>query len=513
MSTTTTTTAQGDPEATLSAPTTPYPTLEDGQPRDYGMLIGGGWVPAASGETIDVISPIDRFTVVARTPRGRAEDADRAVGAARAAFPAWAATSFTERQRALLRIADDLEPLVEDLARLTAVDTGNAIRTQARPEAQGLVTAFRYFAGLAGEVKGVTLPTGDDALSYSRRLPLGVVAGILPWNSPLMIAAFKLPAALVAGNTVVLKAAEDAPLTILELAAVCQRHLPDGVLNVVTGYGAEVGEALVVHEDVDKVSFTGSTATGSGVASKAGGRLAHVSLELGGKSPCVVFPDSDTDEVVEQVLLATRFARQGQSCTSGSRLFLHDDVHDSFLDKLVARVSALKVGDPRDEASDIGCIINERQWQRVQGYIEDGLAQEGVEVAYDGRPALTVGEPGFYHAPMILTQVSNDWRIAREEIFGPVLSVIRWHDEDEVVAMANDSHYGLAAFVFGKDLGAALRTAHRIESGWVQVNQGGGQQVGQSYGGMKASGQGREYSLEGMLEGFTQIQQVNVRLV
>ena len=490
----------------------PFPTLETDRPRDYGMLIGGEEVPAATGETIDVITPIDRDRVVARVPRGRAEDADRAVRAARAAYPGWAALSSVDRQRALLRIADDLEPLVEDLARLTAVDTGNAIRTQARPEASLLVTAFRYFAGLAGETKGVTLPTGDDALSYTRRLPLGVVAAILPWNSPLMIAAFKLPAALVTGNTVVLKAAEDAPTTILELAAVCQRHLPAGVVNVVTGYGPEVGEALVTHDDVDKVSFTGSTVTGAGVAARAGERLAHVSLELGGKSPCIVFPDSDTDEVVEQVLMATRFARQGQSCTSGSRLFLHEDVHDSFLEKLVDRVSRLTVGDPREEATDIGCIINQRQWDRVQGYVEDGLSTEGVHVAYDGRPALEVGEPGFYHAPMILSQVSNDWRIAREEIFGPVLSVLRWRDEDEVVRMANDTHYGLAAFVFARDVSAALRTAHRIESGWVQVNQGGGQQVGQSYGGMKSSGHGREFSLEGMLEGFTQIQQVNVRL-
>ncbi|MFK5633912.1 MULTISPECIES: aldehyde dehydrogenase family protein [unclassified Ornithinimicrobium] len=490
----------------------PFPDFGAAEPRDYRMLIGGEWVTAVAGETIEVITPIDRHRVIARTPRGRAEDADRAVTAARAAYPAWSRAVFTDRQRALLRIADDLELMVEDLARLTSLDTGNALRTQARPEAELLVQTFRYFAGLAGERKGVTLPTGDDALSYTRRLPLGVVAGILPWNSPLLIAAFKLPAAIVSGNTLVLKAAEDAPTTILELAEVCQRHLPPGVLNVLTGYGPEVGEALVQHPGVDKVSFTGSTATGSGVAARAGQRLAHVSLELGGKSPCVVFPDSDTDEVVDQVLLATRFARQGQSCTSGSRLFLHEDVHDSFLDKLVAKVSRLRVGDPREETSDIGCIINERQWQRVQGYLDDGLAQEGVGVAYDGRSALTVGEPGFYHAPVILTQVANDWRIAREEIFGPVLSVLRWRDEDEVVRMANDSHYGLAAFVFSRDIGAALRTAHRIESGWVQVNQGGGQQVGQSYGGMKASGQGREFSLEGMLEGFTQIQQVNVRL-
>lgn len=489
-----------------------FPTFEADTPRRYRMLIGGSWVDAADGQRIDVITPIDRHRVIATIPRAGEVDADRAVAAARAAQPGWAALPFTERQRALLRIADDLEAVVEDLAALTALDTGNAIRTQARPEAGLLVGAFRYFAGLAGELKGVTLPTGSDALSLTRRLPLGVVAGILPWNSPLMIAAFKLPAALVSGNAMVLKAAEDAPTTVLELAEICARHLPEGVLNVVTGYGPEIGEALVDHPGVDKVSFTGSTATGSGVASRAGGRLAHVSLELGGKSPCIVLPDADDEDTVEQVMLATRFARQGQSCTSGSRLFLHEDIHDSFLEKVVARAAQMRVGDPREESTDIGCIINARQWDRVQGYIDDGLASEGVEVAYDGRPALQVGEPGFYHAPMILTQVRNDWRIAREEIFGPVLSVLRWRTEDEVVAMANDSHYGLAAFVFGRDIGMALRTAQRVQSGWVQVNQGGGQQVGQSYGGMKASGQGREFSLEGMLEGFTQIQQINVRL-
>ena len=476
------------------------------------MHVGGEWVPAAAGETIEVITPIDRGKVIASTPRARAEDADRAVAAARDAFPAWAALPFAARQRALLAIADDLEAHTEQLARLTALDTGNAIRTQARPEAANLVACFRYFGGVAGEVKGTVLPAGEGQLQYTRRQPLGVVAGILPWNSPLMIAGFKVPAALAAGNTMVLKAAEDAPLTILELARICARHLPAGVLNVVTGYGAEIGEALVQHPDVDKVSFTGSTAVGHQVAAKAGARLAHASLELGGKSPCIVDADSCTDEVVEQVLLASRFARQSQSCTTGSRLFLHADIHDAFLEKLVARTAQFVVGDPREESSDIGCIINAKQHDRVQGYIDDGLAQDGVGVAYDGRPDLQVGPPGYYHAPMILTQVSNDWRIAQEEIFGPVLAVIPWREEDEVVAMANDSHYGLAAFVFSQDLSRALSLAHRIDSGWVQVNQGGGQQVGQSYGGMKNSGLGRELSLEGMLEGFTQIKQVNVRI-
>lgn len=476
------------------------------------MHIGGRWEAAAAGETIEVISPLDRTKVIATVPRARAADADRAVCAARVAYPEWAGLPFTERQVALLAIGDALQARAEELAQLTALDTGNAVRTQARPEADALVALFRYFGGVAGEVKGTTLPTGPRQLQFTRRLPLGVVVGILPWNSPLLIAGWKVPAALAAGNTVVLKAAEDAPLTILKLAEICAEHLPPGVLNVVTGYGPEIGEALVTHPGVDKVSFTGSSLVGPQVAAKAIGRMAHVSLELGGKSPCIVGPDSCTEDVVEQVLLASRFARQSQSCTTGSRLFLHEDIHDEFLDMLVARTSRLQVGNPRDDASDIGCIINQRQFDRVQGYIDDGLAQPGVQVAYDGRPGLRVGPPGFYHAPMILTQVSNDWRIAREEIFGPLLAVLRWRTEDEVVAMANDSHYGLAAYVFSRDLGTALRLADRIDSGWVQVNQGGGQGVGQSYGGMKSSGMGREVSLEGMLEGFTQIKQVNVRL-
>ncbi|MCK0114224.1 aldehyde dehydrogenase family protein [Ornithinimicrobium sp. F0845] len=487
-------------------------TAVDASPRTWGMVIGGEWVAAAAGEVIEVITPVDRTQVIATVPRGREADADRAVRAAREAFPAWAQLPFPERQRLLLQVADRLEAALEEMAELTALDTGNAIRTQARPEARTLVDCFRYFAGLAGEVKGVTLPTADDQLQYTRREPLGVVAAILPWNSPLMIAAFKLPAALVAGNTVVVKAAEDAPLSVLRLGEICAEVLPAGVLNVLTGYGAELGEALVVHEDVDKVSFTGSTPVGQGVGAKAGGRLAHYSLELGGKSPCIVFPDSCTDEVVEQVLLASRFARQSQSCTTGSRLFLHESIHDEFLDKLVARVAQLTVGDPREEATDIGCIINEKQWNRVQEYVVEGTTSGTMQVAYDGREALDVPESGFFHAPVILTGVDNSWRIAQEEIFGPVLVAIPWKEEDEVVQLANASHYGLAAFVFSKDMGAALRTAHRIDSGWVQVNQGGGQVVGQSYGGMKSSGVGRELSLEGMLEGFTQIKQINVKL-
>jgi aldehyde dehydrogenase (NAD+) len=478
------------------------------------MLVGGDWVEAVDGGWREIVSPARRGQVIARVPSGGAADVDRAVGAAREAFPAWRDQHFVARQRLLLRLADAIEGRAEELARATATDTGNAIRTQARPEVAILVDLFRYFGGVAGEVKGVTLPAGATQLQYTRQEPLGVVGGILPWNSPLMIAGFKVPAALAAGNTIVLKAAEDAPLSILLLAEICDEILPPGVLNVVTGDGHTAGAALVNHPGVDKVSFTGSTEVGRGIARDAGERLAHVSLELGGKNPSIVFPGEVTDALIDGLLASSRVTRQGQSCTAGSRLFLHRDVHDEVLERLVARLGGLTVGDPLDEASDIGAVINETQFRSIQGYLDDGLANPSLTLELGGTPPTTgpLAE-GWFHVPTVFSGADNSFRLSREEIFGPVVMVIPWTEVDDVVRMANDSSYGLAAFVWSSDVNAALTTAHRLEAGWVQVNQGGGQVVGQSYGGYKQSGLGREVSLEGMIAGFTQTKQINVSLV
>lgn len=482
----------------------------------WPMLVGGEWIASESGEWDDVTCPARSGKVLAQVPRGTAADLDKAVEAAQAALPAWRARHFKERSELLLRCADAIEAEAETMSQLTAQDTGNALRTQARPESATLVALFRYFGGVAGEFKGTVLPAGDDQLQYTRREPLGVVGAILPWNSPLMIAAMKIPAALAAGNTMVVKPAEDAPLTILKLAQIVHDILPAGVLNIVTGDGPSVGQAIVDHPEIHKVSFTGSSEVGRMVGSSAGGRLAHTSLELGGKSPNIVFPSAATpetiDETVAGVMLAMRFTRQGQSCTAGSRLFVHEDVYDTFMPKLVEAVKGLKVGDPLAEETDMGAIINETQHQQVRDYVEDGRNQEGVDVLLDGSDAEFEGLEGFYQGPTILGKVKNDWRVAREEIFGPVLVAIPWRTVDEVVEMANDSHYGLAAFVWSKDLDEAISTAHRIESGWVQVNQGGGQVIGQSYGGYKQSGIGREFSVEGALDAFTQIKQVNVKI-
>ena len=477
------------------------------------MWIGGQEVDSTGGEWRDVQNPARRETVIARVPAGTPADVDRAVAAARAAFPAWRAQHYSARAKALYAIADELEARTEEFARLTALDTGNALRTQARPEATTMVSMFRYFAGVAGEVKGTTLPAGENQLQYTRLEPLGVVAAILPWNSPLMIAAFKIPAALAAGNTVIMKAADDAPLTILLLAEVCNNHLPAGVVNAMTGRGSVIGEALSNHPGVDKVSFTGSTEVGRGVAAAAAARMAHMSMELGGKNPSIVFPDAVDDELIDGLLMASRFTRQGQSCTAGSRLFLHEDIYDDVLARLSAKLGALKVGDPLDEATDMGAVINLKQHSAISGYLAEGRSTPGMKAVLGGSaPAEGALTEGYYHLPTVFSGVRNDFRLAQEEIFGPVLVAIPWKDTAEVIRMANDTNYGLAAYVWSHNLDDALNTANQVEAGWVQVNQGGGQVAGQSYGGYKQSGMGREVSLEGMLAGFTQTKQINVKL-
>jgi betaine-aldehyde dehydrogenase len=477
------------------------------------MFIGGDWVESADGRTFDVETPAKRGQVIAQVPRSGAADVDRAVRAAAAAFPAWRAVAPRDRGRMLLRIAEDLEAAVEDLARTVASETGNAIRTQSRPEAKMTADLFRYFGGLGGEIKGETIPLGDAVFSYTRREPLGVVAAIVPWNVPILISAWKVAPALLAGNTVVLKPSANAPLSVLALARVCERHLPKGVLSVVTGTGEEVGTPLAEHPLVAKISFTGNTETGKAILRLAADRIVPVTLELGGKSPQILFPDADDERTADGVIAAMRFARQGQSCTAGSRLFVSKTVFDSFMDKLAGKLAKMKVGDPLDEASDMGAIVSRQQFEKVVGYIEEGTRQKDARTVIGGRPP---GDgplaEGYYIEPTVFANVRNDWRLAREEIFGPVLVAIPWSDEADVVRMANDTHYGLAAYVWCRDISKALRTAHSIDAGFVQINQGLGQIVGQPYGGYKQSGLGRENSLEGMLEGFTQRKSVTVNL-
>jgi len=477
-----------------------------------GMLIGGQWVDSASGARFTVENPAKK-AAVAEVPRGNAADVDRAVAAATKAYAEWRKVPPRERGKTLLKIAEALQARAEEIARTIALETGNALRTQARGEANLTADVFRYFGGLGGELKGETIPLGEHVLSYTRREPLGVVGAIIPWNAPVMLAALKIAPALCAGNAMVMKAAEDAPIGVLLLAEICQQFLPPGVLNLLTGFGEEVGGPLLNHPGIRKLSFTGSTEVGKIVMRAAAERIVPVSLELGGKSPSIVYPDADEDWAVDGIIAAMRFTRQSQSCTAGSRLFLHEDIFDSFLDKLEKKTTSLKIGDPLDEKTDIGTIINNKQFTKVCKYVDEGLKRSDAKLVFGGLPPASGPlSEGYYAIPTVFADRSNDWRLAREEIFGPVLVAIRWSDEAEAIRMANDSHYGLAAYVWTHDIGTGLRTAHAIESGWVQVNQGLGQVPGMSYGGYKQSGIGREFSLEGMLDSFTQRKNVTVNL-
>jgi len=480
--------------------------------KSMHMLINGEWVEAQEREVFEIENPAKRLAI-ASVPRARARDVDDAVDAAEAAFPRWRRIPPRERGKALSKIANELIENSETIAQILAEETGNAIRTQSRPEVGVTAEIFQFFSGLGSELKGETVPISSAMLNYTVREPLGVVGAIIPWNAPLALAALKIAPALLAGNTVVLKTAESAPLAVLLLAEICNQHLPKGAINVLTGFGLECGAPLMAHSKVRKLTFTGSTATGKSIMESAAKKISPVSLELGGKSPNIVFPDVDEDWVVDGAIAAARIYRQSQSCTTGSRLFIHESIFESFLDKLVKKLSSLKIGDPLEEDTDVGCLASETQFNRVCSYIKEGLNHPSAKILTGGLPDLDGPlSEGYFLKPTIFTGISNDFRLAREEIFGPVICAIPWSTEDEVINMANDSEYGLGAFIWTRDIGRALRTAHSIDSGFVQINQGLGQFPGQSYGGMKKSGIGSEYSLESMIESYTTRKTVNINV-
>ncbi|SDD64680.1 aldehyde dehydrogenase family protein [Rhodospira trueperi] len=465
-------------------------------------LIDGQFVAAASGRAFDVVNPATG-AVIGQAADGDAADVDRAVAAAARAQAEWKKMPARQRGKLVAQCGARLAEHVDELGKLIALETGKALRTESRVEASVLADMFVFFGGLGSELKGETVPFNPNMMTVTAREPVGVVGAIIPWNVPLLLMAMKIAPALVAGNTVVVKSAEEAPLTVLRVMQIMNEILPPGCANILSGFGPECGGPLVAHPKIAKVSFTGSVETGRIVARAAADRLIPATLELGGKSPMIIMGDADLDRAVEGAITGMRFTRQGQSCTASSRIYVHESVHDAFVEKVRARVDAMKMGDPLDEATDIGTIISPQQLEKVQGFVEAGKKAGATCITCSKMPEDAALSKGLFLQPVIFTDVSPDAAPAKEEVFGPVVCIFKFSDYEDVLAKANDSEYGLAATIWTSDLKTALDATHRLEAGFVQVNQNLVVQPNLSYGGVKSSGLGKEASLESMLEHFT----------
>jgi len=477
------------------------------------MLIDGQWVLAASGKTFQTYDPATEQPLAEVAAADR-EDVDRAVRAARRAFESgpWRRMTPSERGRALWKLADLIEAHGEEFAELETLDNGKPISVARVADIPLVVDHFRYYAGWATKIEGETIPVsipGQRILNYTLREPVGVVGQIIPWNFPLLMAAWKLGAALACGNTVVLKPAEQTPLSALRLGELLdQAGIPPGVVNIVTGFGETAGAAIAAHPDVDKVAFTGSTEVGHEIMRAAAGNLKRVSLELGGKSPNIVFADADLDAAVAGAAAAIYF-NHGQCCCAGSRLYVEQKVYDKMMPRLIEFSEKIKLGPGMDPHTEMGPLVSSEQFDRVNGYLSAGK-KEGAKVATGGgRPSKL--SKGYFVAPTVFTDVTPDMRILREEIFGPVVCAVPFKDPEEVAREGNDTTYGLAAAVWTRDVEKAHRMAEVLKAGTVWINCYNMFDAASPFGGYKQSGFGREMG-KAALELYTQIKSVWVNL-
>lgn len=474
----------------VSSPVIPWPEVKQTQ-----CFINGNWTDAASGKTFATQHPATE-EVVAEVAEGDAEDIDRAVKAARAAFESgpWAAMDARDRGALLYRLADLVDEERDYLAALETLDNGKPIRDARAADIPLVAECLRYYAGWADKIQGNTIPVRGEYLCYTQREPVGVVGQIIPWNFPALMAAWKWGPALAAGCTVVMKPAEQTPLTCLRMAKLAEEAgFPPGVINVVPGFGPTAGAALVRHPGVDKIAFTGEGSTAKQIAREAVETFKRVTFELGGKSPNIVFADADIDAAVEGAHFGLYF-NQGQCCTAGSRLFVEESIHDEFVERLSQKNRDRVLGDPFDPSTEHGPQIDERQLEKVLRYIDYGK-EDGAQCLSGGARS---GDRGYYVEPTLFTGVSDEMRIAREEIFGPVMSVLKFSDVEEVTRRANDTVFGLAAAVWTSDIAKAHRVASQIRSGTVWVNCYDVFDAAAPFGGMKQSGHGREKGAAGL---------------
>jgi aldehyde dehydrogenase (NAD+) len=485
---------------------------EIGQKAKIGptkLLINNEWVESISGKRFETINP-STGEIICDVAEADSADVDRAVRAARKAFTSsdWSKMSATRRGELLYKLADLIEKNKEELARLETLDNGKPLNDSLNIDLNLVIACYRYYAGWADKIQGKTIPINGSYFCYTRHEPVGVVGQIIPWNFPLLMQAWKLAPALAAGNTIVMKTAEQTPLSALRIGElIIEAGFPPGVVNILSGYGSTAGAAIASHMDIDKVAFTGSTEVGHLIMeASAKSNLKRVTLELGGKSPNIIFADADLDLAVEGAHFGL-FFNQGQCCTAGSRLFVEEKCYDEFVAKTVERVKRRSVGDPFDSNTEQGPQVDREQFDKVMGYIESGM-REGAEILYGGS---RVGDRGYFIQPTVFANVGDEMKIAREEIFGPVMSIIKFKDIDDVVQRANNTIYGLAAAVWTKDISKAHAIAHSLRAGTVWINCYDVFDAAAPFGGFKQSGMGRELGEYG-LQQYTEIKTVTMKL-